>query len=126
VSITVEIAKVFRFEAGHFLPNVGPAHQCSNIHGHSYKLTLRVRGPIDEKLGWVMDLSDLSQQFEPWLKMLDHSFLNNIDGLENPTSENIAIWIMRNYGKEQPLLSSVTLEATNRLSVTVTRQDIDF
>lgn len=122
----IEIAKTFRFEAAHFLPQVNPEHQCSGIHGHSYIVTLRLKGPLDEKMGWVMDLSDLSLQFEPWRKTLDHTFLNNIDGLENPTSENLALWIMRHFGKEQKLLNSVTIESTTRLSVTVYRQDMDF
>lgn len=126
MSQLIEIAKVFRFEAAHFLPHVQSSHQCSGIHGHSYIVTLRIKGPLHEQLGWVMDLSDLSDQFEPWRKILDHNFLNNIDGLENPTSEHIALWIMRHFGKEQPLLHAVTVEATNRLSVTVYRQDMDF
>jgi 6-pyruvoyltetrahydropterin/6-carboxytetrahydropterin synthase len=124
MTITVEIAKTFRFEAAHFLPNVGADHKCHNIHGHSYQVTLRVKGPLDEKFGWVMDLGDLSDQFSPVLRVLDHAFLNNIKGLENPTSENIAIWLMKTVVKIIPTLSSVTLGATDRLAVTVQRQDV--
>jgi 6-pyruvoyltetrahydropterin/6-carboxytetrahydropterin synthase len=124
MTLTVEIAKTFRFEAAHFLPNVGPHHKCHNTHGHSYQVTLRLKGPVDENMGWIMDLSDISEQFAPVLKTLDHAFLNKIKGLENPTSENITIWIMKTMGKIMPLLSSITLETTDRLAVTVERHEV--
>jgi 6-pyruvoyltetrahydropterin/6-carboxytetrahydropterin synthase len=122
----VEIAKEFRIEAAHFLPHVPDGHQCKNIHGHSYTITLKIKGPINISQGWLMDLSIISQKFEPLQKKLDHSLLNNINGLENPTSENLAIWILRYLLNEIPLLDSVTVNATNRLAVTVNRQDIDL
>lgn len=125
MSISAEIAKEFRIEAAHFLPHVDDNHQCKNIHGHSYIITLRLKGPLDEKFGWVMDLSDVSAQFAPIKNMLDHKFLNNIDGLENPTSENLALWLMRTLLTKLPLLHAVTVEATSRLAVTVYRSDID-
>jgi len=125
VSIFAEIAKEFRFEAAHFLPNVPADHRCHNLHGHSYLVTLRAIGPIHPEHGWVMDLSHLSNSFEPILKMLDHALLNNIDGLENPTSENVAVWIFMKLLKTLPELSSVTVKATNRISVTIRRQDIE-
>lgn len=126
VSVIAEITKEFRFEAAHFLPNVPEQHQCHNIHGHSYLVILRVLGPIDEKFGWVMDLNDLANAFKPLLKELDHSLLNNIKGLENPTGENVAIWIMIRLGRIMPTLDSVTVHATNRIAVTIKRQDVDF
>jgi 6-pyruvoyltetrahydropterin/6-carboxytetrahydropterin synthase len=122
VSIIAEMAKEFRFEAAHFLPNVPKSHQCHKIHGHSYLVTLRARGVVDEKLGWVMDLTELSQAFLPLLGQLDHALLNEIEGLENPTGENVAIWIITRLGKIVPQLSSVTVKATNRIAITVTRQ----
>lgn len=124
MTITAEIAKVFRFEAAHFLPNVSNNHQCHAMHGHSYLVTLRAHGPIDPQLGWVMDLSEVSQKFEPLLKTLDHSLLNEIDGLENPTSENLAVFIMTRMGKIMPALTAVTVEATDRIAITVRREDV--
>lgn len=124
MAITAEIAKVFRFEAAHFLPNVPKTHQCHSMHGHSYIVTLRARGPIDRDRGWVMDLADMSQAFAPLLKTLDHALLNEIDGLENPTSENLAVFIMTRMAKIMPLLSSVSVEATDRIAITVTRDDV--
>ena len=124
MAIIAEIAKIFRFEAAHFLPNVAPTHQCHKMHGHSYIVTLRARGPIDRERGWVMDLSDLTQAFAPLLKTLDHALLNEIDGLENPTSENLAVFIMSRMARIMPLLSSVSIEATDRIAITVTRDDV--
>lgn len=124
MSIIAEMAKEFRFEAAHYLPNVEATHQCHKIHGHSYLVTVRAEGFIDEKLGWVMDLNELSEKFAPLLKILDHSLLNDIEGLENPTGENVAVWIMTRLGARLPQLSSVTVEATNRIAITVRRQAV--
>jgi 6-pyruvoyltetrahydropterin/6-carboxytetrahydropterin synthase len=122
VPIKVEIKKEFRFEAAHFLPRVPKEHQCHKLHGHSYKVVIAVIGPIDEHLGWVMDLNELSLAFAPLHKVLDHSLLNEVEGLSNPTSENVALWIFRNLEQELPGLSSVTLSATGRISVTINRE----
>ena len=117
--IIAEIIKKFRFEAAHYLPCVPEDHPCHRMHGHSYKVTVSVMGPIDEKMGWVMDLNELSEAFAPLAKVLDHTLLNEIEGLENPTGENVALWIFRSLEKSIPLLSSVTLEATNRIAITI-------
>ncbi len=124
MSIIAEMAKEFRFEAAHFLPNVPETHQCRKMHGHSYLVTVRAEGVIDEKQGWVMDLQELSEKFAPLLRILDHSLLNDIEGLENPTGENVAVWILTRLGAQLPELSSVTVEATGRIAVTVRRQSI--
>lgn len=124
MSITAEIIKDFRFEAAHFLPHVPEGHQCKRLHGHSYKVTIRAIGPIDEKMGWVMDLSDLSDAFAPLAQQLDHRLLNEIDGLQNPTGENIALWIFRRLELSLPALSSITLEATNRVAITIHKNSL--
>lgn len=122
VSIIVEIAKEFRFEAAHWLPKTGKQHKCHHMHGHSYKVTARLIGPIDENSGWLMDLEELSLAFEPIRLMLDHALLNEIPGLENPTSENICVWIFKRVQEKIAILSSITLEATSRISVTITKE----
>ncbi len=124
MAIHAEIAKEFRFEAAHFLPAVPESHQCHKIHGHSYRLVIRVKGPIDEKMGWVMDLAELNVAFAPLAKLLDHSLLNEIEGLENPTGEMVALWIFRKLEPGLPLISSVTLEATNRIAVTISKDKL--
>ncbi len=89
----MEIYKVFTFEAAHRLPAVPPGHPCGRLHGHSYRVELHVAGTPGVDTGWVMDFADLKAAFQPILKRLDHSCLNEIEGLENPTSEVLARWI---------------------------------
>ena len=108
----VELVKDFRFEAAHFLPNVPEGHKCRRIHGHSFRGEVAVRGPLDPTLGWVMDFADLKSAVEPIVKRLDHYLLNEIEGLENPTSEILAVWIWRELAPTLPLLVRVTIEET--------------
>lgn len=92
-SATMEIFKEFTFEAAHRLPNVPEAHKCARLHGHSFRVRVTVRGPLDPQLGWVMDFGDVKRACAGVHDALDHRYLNDIDGLENPTSEVIARWI---------------------------------
>lgn len=108
----VEIVKDFRFEAAHFLPHVAEGHKCRRIHGHSFRGEIAVRGPIDPSLGWVMDFADLKDAVDPIVTELDHYLLNDIEGLENPTSELLAVWIWRRIAPAVPNLHRVTIEET--------------
>jgi 6-pyruvoyltetrahydropterin/6-carboxytetrahydropterin synthase len=101
----MEIYKRFRFEAAHYLPNVPDAHKCKRMHGHSFEAELRLRGPVDDRLGWVVDFADVKRAFVVLEERLDHRLLNEVEGLENPTSENIARWIWRHV---KPALSGLT------------------
>ncbi len=89
----MEIFKVFSLESAHRLPNVPAGHKCARVHGHSFRVEIHVRGAVDERLGWVMDFADVKAAFEPLFQRLDHHYLNDVPGLENPTSENLARWI---------------------------------
>jgi len=89
----MEIYKRIGFEAAHRLPYVPEGHKCSRLHGHSFRVEIRVRGPIGATSGWVCDFADITEAFAPLHARLDHHYLNEIEGLENPTSENLAIWI---------------------------------
>ncbi|MGA1741873.1 MAG: 6-carboxytetrahydropterin synthase QueD [Pseudohongiellaceae bacterium] len=97
----MEIYKEFSFEAAHSLPNVPAGHKCGRLHGHSYKVQVHIKGEPGEESGWLMDFSDVKKIVKPVIKELDHYYLNDIKGLENPTSENLARWI---WDKLQPLL----------------------
>ena len=108
----MEIYKAFSIEAAHRLPNLPEDHKCYRLHGHSYKIEVHVTGEVDQKTGWIMDFADISAAFKPLFERLDHHYLNEIEGLENPTSENLARWIWRQLKPALPLLSSVVVKET--------------
>mgnify|MGYP006078702295 CR=1 FL=1 len=108
----LKIFKEFSFEAAHRLPNVPSGHKCFRLHGHSFALRISVEGDVGAESGWVMDFSDISNAFEPILKQLDHYYLNEIEGLENPTSENVARWIWERLQPGLPQLSEVEIRET--------------
>lgn len=108
----MEIYKAFTFEAAHRLPNVPEGHKCARLHGHSFRVVLHVTGPLDERLGWVVDYADIKAAFKPFLKQLDHYYLNEVEGLSNPTSESIAKWIWKKVKPVLPGLSKVVVEET--------------
>lgn len=108
----MEIWKDFSFEAAHRLPNLPADHKCSRLHGHSFRVRIYVQGPMDSQLGWVVDFGDIKRAFKPIEMRLDHFYLNEIDGLENPTSENIAVWIWKELKPNLPLLSGVEVRET--------------
>jgi 6-pyruvoyltetrahydropterin/6-carboxytetrahydropterin synthase len=89
----LEIFKEFSFEAAHRLPNVPAGHKCARIHGHSFRLEVHVRGEVGVESGWVTDFADIKAAFAPSSEELDHHYLNEIEGLSNPTSENLARWL---------------------------------
>ena len=103
--------KEFTFEAAHKLPLVPKNHKCANLHGHSFKVKICIDGPIS-KMGWVMDFSELKQICAPYISELDHSYLNEIIGLENPTSEKIASWFWDKRKKNLPQLRSIQVMET--------------
>ena len=107
-----EIFREFSFESAHHLPNVPEGHKCSRLHGHSYRVSVHVTGDIDKRAGWVRDFSDLKLAFRPLLEKLDHFYLNEIPGLENPTSEVLAKWIWDRLVPRLPDLSEVRVRET--------------
>lgn len=107
-----EIFREFAFEAAHRLPNVPEGHKCSRLHGHSYRVQVAVIGAVDPTLGWVMDFGDIKDAWRPLDTALDHFYLNDLPGLENPTSENLAVWIWQRLQDALPGLSSVTVRET--------------
>ena len=107
----MDIFKAFTFEAAHMLTEVPEGHKCRRLHGHSFRAEVHVSGPVDEK-GWVMDFADIKEAWLPIHADLDHHYLNEIKGLENPTSENIARWIWARMKPELPGLSKIVLHET--------------
>ena len=108
----MEIFKEFTFEAAHRLPNVPPGHKCARLHGHSFAVVVHITGPVDDHTGWVRDFADISHATAPMIDCLDHNYLNEIDGLENPTSEVLARWIWNRLVPVLPELSQVVVRET--------------
>ncbi|MDA0928920.1 MAG: 6-carboxytetrahydropterin synthase QueD [Proteobacteria bacterium] len=108
----MEIFKEFTFEAAHRLPNVPEGHKCARLHGHSFAVRITVKGDVGEHSGWVLDFSDIKNAFKPVRDELDHYYLNDIEGLENPTSENIARWIWLRLLPRLPLLHTIEIRET--------------
>lgn len=109
----MEIFKEFTFEAAHRLPNLPADHKCYRLHGHSFRVRLYIKSEeLDSQLGWIMDFGDVKKAFKPILDQLDHHYLNDIKGLENPTSEVLAIWIWDQTKPRLPLLSRVEVFET--------------
>jgi 6-pyruvoyltetrahydropterin/6-carboxytetrahydropterin synthase len=108
----MEIFKEFTFEAAHRLPNVPEGHKCARLHGHSFTVAIYVDGAVDPETGWVMDFGDIKSAFKPLYDQLDHYYLNEIEGLENPTSENLAQWIWERLKPGLPELSKIVVNET--------------
>lgn len=109
---TTEIFKEFMFEAAHRLPHVPEGHKCARLHGHSFLVRIYVCGVVDPFTGWVMDFSEIKKAFNPIYARLDHHYLNDIEGLENPTSEILAKWIWGQLKPALPLLSKIMIKET--------------
>ena len=107
-----EIFKRFTFEAAHRLPNVPEGHKCGRLHGHSFQFQLNLSGQVDPFTGVVKDFGEVKDIIKPLYDMLDHHYLNDIEGLENPTSENLAKWIYEKVSPLLPELDSVTVWET--------------
>jgi 6-pyruvoyltetrahydropterin/6-carboxytetrahydropterin synthase len=108
----MELRRTFQFEAAHLLPRLPKTHKCRRLHGHSFQVEIVVAGECDPKLGWVMDYADIKQAFRPLWEKLDHRYLNEVRGLENPTSEEIAVWIWRRLKPRLPELTEVVVAET--------------
>ena len=108
----MEIFKEFTFEAAHRLPNVPEDHKCHRLHGHSFRVRVYVEGDLDPELGWIMDFAHIKQAVAPVIKLLDHYYLNEIEGLENPTSEVLATWIWKRLKPALPELSRIDIGET--------------
>ena len=99
----MRLSKKFCAEAAHLLPRVPEGHKCRRLHGHSYVIDVIVEGEVDPHTGWVMDYADISAACAPLISRLDHHYLNEVEGLENPTSENIARWLWARLEDQLPL-----------------------
>ena len=110
--MNVELIREYRFEAAHRLPHVPMGHKCQRLHGHSFKFEVTVKGPVDPRTGWLVDFSEIDDLVQPLVARLDHYYLNEIEGLENPTSEMLARWLFDRVKPTLPQLSAVMVHET--------------
>jgi 6-pyruvoyltetrahydropterin/6-carboxytetrahydropterin synthase len=108
----MELRKTFQFEAAHLLPRLPESHKCRRLHGHSFQVEIVVSGNCDPNLGWLVDYAEITEAFRPLWQRLDHFYLNEVPGLENPTSENIAVWIWNGLKPKLPSLAEVVVAET--------------
>lgn len=104
------IAKRFDFDAAHRLPHVPDGHKCKRMHGHTYVVEVVLTGEIEvdgPNQGMLVDYADLAKAWEPVHAILDHRVLNDIEGLDNPTTEVLAPFIWNMLVDALPLLSAV-------------------
>jgi 6-pyruvoyltetrahydropterin/6-carboxytetrahydropterin synthase len=110
--MNVKLVHEFRFEAAHLLPKVPAGHKCARLHGHSFKIEVAIAGPVDEETGWFIDYGVLFDAWAPLHAELDHNYLNDIPGLQNPTSELLARWIWERLTPALPSIARVTVFET--------------
>jgi 6-pyruvoyltetrahydropterin/6-carboxytetrahydropterin synthase len=108
----MEIFVVFGFEAAHRIPTVAPEHLCARLHGHWYRVRVDVDGPVADDAGWLMDFADVKSIVEPVRLELDHRLLNDLEGLDNPTAEHIAVWLWARLVPDLPLLAAIEVRET--------------
>lgn len=108
----MEVYKEFQMECAHLLPKVPPGHKCGRLHGHSYRIQIYVQGTVTEETGWIVDFAEIKRAFQPLYDQLDHWYLNEVKGLENPTSENLARWIWKRLKPALPILSKIIVSET--------------
>ena len=107
------VYKKFNVESARSLPNVPETHPCYQLHGHSFKIIISVKGQLDKHTGFVTDFQEIENAFNPIKKILDHSYLNKIEGLSNPTSENICIWIWDKIESSIPNICEIEIKETD-------------
>ena len=106
------IFKQFTFDSAHFLPNVPDGHKCKNIHGHTYHLTVYLEDQLHERYGWVCDFAEVKKLIKPIIEVVDHKLINEVEGLENPTCERLAVWLWDQIKPLVPQLAKLQLNET--------------
>lgn len=108
----VRLVRDFAFEAAHQLPHAPENHKCRRLHGHSFKVEVACEGEADPESGWLLDFAEIRKAVGPVIELLDHRFLNELEGLENPTAENLARWLWIRIAPQLPYLTELTIAET--------------
>lgn len=106
------LTKLFTFEAAQTIPHLNPDHKCTRMHGHSFKIEISIQGEVNPHVGWIYDHANITQAMTPLLKLVDHAYLNEVEGLENPTIENICAWFWKKLSSPLPGLFEIVLHET--------------
>lgn len=114
----IRVTATYSFEAAHFLPKVPEGHKCRRLHGHNYRVDVSVAGGLDAR-GFVLDYAELDAIVQPIIDELDHRCLNDIPGLDNPTSEILALWLRDRIAKAARLKPTIRVWETPRYLVEV-------
>lgn len=120
----MDLIKIFTFDSAHRLPCVADGHKCSNVHGHTFKVEIHLTGQVDKEQAWVIDFADVKTICEPVISTLDHNFLNDIQGLQNPTSENSARWLWNKLSDQLRQLSKIIVFESPESGVAFTKEDV--
>jgi len=110
--VKARLVKDYTFEAAQTLPNVPPGHKCRYMHGHSFKVEISIEGEVDPQTGWIYDHAQISRAMDPLIELLDHKYLNEVPGLENPTIELMAFWFWQRLQPQLPGLCEIVLHET--------------
>lgn len=105
----MDIFRIYHLQCARRLPGLADTHPCSRLHGHSFRIELTLSGPLDPEFGWVMDFAEVDAVWQTIHARLDHRYLNDIAGLDNPTSENLALWLWHSLQSSLPLLSKISV-----------------
>ena len=105
----IELTRIFKFDAAHRLTGLPEGHKCARLHGHSYRLDVTVAGEVSEEHGWLMDYAEINKVVSPVIDLLDHAHLNDVPGLDNPTSENLALWVWNKIKPDLPPLAEISV-----------------
>jgi 6-pyruvoyltetrahydropterin/6-carboxytetrahydropterin synthase len=108
----VTLVKSFEFDAAHHLPCFPEGHKCRNLHGHTYRVDLVIEGDMPDDQHYLVDFGDIKAVAEPVRAMLDHTCLNDIEGMKTPTAERICEWIHDRIKPHLPLLTMVRVYET--------------
>jgi 6-pyruvoyltetrahydropterin/6-carboxytetrahydropterin synthase len=115
----IELTKTWHFESARFLTGVAKEHRCARTHGSSFTVEVTVEAPLDPRTGWVVDFDDMEREWRVLHDALDHRLLNEVPGLENPTTEHIALWILDRLRFPGVRISKVAVAELPTAKVTV-------
>lgn len=110
----VRLSKDFIIEAAQRLTRVPEGHKCARLHGHTFTIEISVEGEVNPETGWLYDHAEISAAMRPIVEQLDHSYLNDVPGLENPTIEVMAAWLWERLAPQLSGLAEIVIHETPR------------